>query len=115
MRVSGAKAVSFENRDYYIELGFNIAYYRKRAGMTQDELAERIGISRSHLSAIEAPNIIRPFSLEIIRSAKRQKMAGKHQPSGYGSVKAGRKTAGGCGQAGNAHAQALRRVWRQYV
>ena len=68
MRVSGAKAVSFENRDYYIELGFNIAYYRKRAGMTQDELAERIGISRSHLSAIEAPNIIRPFSLEILFS-----------------------------------------------
>lgn len=34
--------------------------------MTQEELAEKIDISRSHLSAIEAPNIIRPFSLEIL-------------------------------------------------
>lgn len=64
--MSNAKAISFQNRDYYIELGFNIAYYRKRAGMTQEQLAEKIGISRSHLSAIEAPNVIRPFSLEIL-------------------------------------------------
>lgn len=58
--------ISFENKDYYIELGLNIAFYRKRAGMTQDMLAEKAGLSRSHLSAIEAPNIIRPFSLEIL-------------------------------------------------
>lgn len=43
-----------------------IAYYRKRAGLTQEALAERVDISRSHLSAIEAPNIVRPFSLEIL-------------------------------------------------
>ena len=58
--------ISFENKDYYIELGLNIAFYRKRAGMTQEMLAEKAGLSRSHLSAIEAPNIIRPFSLEIL-------------------------------------------------
>lgn len=58
--------ISFENKDYYIELGLNIAFYRKRAGMTQDMLAEKAALSRSHLSAIEAPNIIRPFSLEIL-------------------------------------------------
>ena len=58
--------ISFENKDYYIELGLNIAFYRKRAGMTQDMLAEKAGMSRSHLSAIEAPNIIRSFSLEIL-------------------------------------------------
>ena len=54
--------VAFENKDYYIEVGLNIAFYRKRVGMTQDNLAEKAGLSRSHLSAIEAPNIIRPFS-----------------------------------------------------
>lgn len=43
-----------------------IAYYRKRAGLTQEALAERVDISRSHLSAIEATNIVRPFSLEIL-------------------------------------------------
>ena len=58
--------ISFENKDYYIELGLNIAFYRKRAGMTQDMLAEKANLSRSHLSAIKAPNLIRPFSLEIL-------------------------------------------------
>ena len=58
--------ISFENKDYYIELGLNIAFYRKRAGMTQDMLAEKANLSSSHLSAIEAPNLIRPFSLEIL-------------------------------------------------
>ena len=58
--------ITFDNRDYYIEVGLNIAFYRKRAGMTQDVLAEKAGISRSHLSAIEAPNIIRPFSMEML-------------------------------------------------
>ena len=58
--------IAFENKDYYIEVGLNIAFYRKRSGMTQDALAEKAGLSRSHLSAIEAPNIIRPFSMEIL-------------------------------------------------
>jgi transcriptional regulator with XRE-family HTH domain len=64
--MSRAKAVSQENREKYIELGLNISFYRRRAGLTQEELAEQADISRSHLSAIEAPNIIRPFSLEIL-------------------------------------------------
>ena len=29
-------------------------------------MAEKAGMSRSHLSSIEAPNIVRPFSLEIL-------------------------------------------------
>lgn len=58
--------IAFENKDYYIEVGLNIGFYRKREGMIQDELAEKAGISRSHLSAIEVPNIIRPFSIEIL-------------------------------------------------
>ena len=64
--MSNSKPVSFENKDKYVELGLNIAFYRKHAGLTQEVLAERAGISRSHLSAIEAPNVIRPFSLEIL-------------------------------------------------
>lgn len=64
--MSKSKNVSLESIKYYEELSYNIAYYRKRAGMTQEDLAEKIDISRSHLSAIEAPNIIKPFSLEIL-------------------------------------------------
>lgn len=33
-------------------------------GMSQEELAAKAGMSRSHLSATEAPNIARAFSLE---------------------------------------------------
>ena len=58
--------VSLENRDKYIILGLNIAYYRKREGMTQDQLAERAGMSRSYLGEIEAPNMITTLSLEVL-------------------------------------------------
>ncbi len=56
----------FDNRDKFIELGYNIAYYRKHAGLTQEQLVERVGISRQHLGAIEAPNLVRPISLELL-------------------------------------------------
>ena len=56
----------FDNRDKFIELGYNITYYRKHAGLTQEQLAERVGISRQHLGAIEAPNLVRPISLELL-------------------------------------------------
>lgn len=56
----------FDNTQYYIELGYNIAYYRKHAGLTQEKLAEKVGISRQHMGAIEAPNLCRPISLELL-------------------------------------------------
>lgn len=40
-----------DNSSKYIELGYNIAYYRKHKGLTQEQLAERVGISRQHLAA----------------------------------------------------------------
>lgn len=58
--------VALENRDKYIALGLNIAYYRKREGMTQDQLSEKAGISRSYLGEIEAPNMITTMSLEVL-------------------------------------------------
>ncbi len=64
--MSRSKAVSHNNVDKYVQLGLNIAYYRKLSGLTQEQLAEIANISRSHLSAIEAPNIIKPFSIELL-------------------------------------------------
>ncbi|ACL20893.1 DNA-binding XRE family transcriptional regulator [Desulfitobacterium sp. LBE] len=58
--------IALENRDKYIALGLNIAYYRKREGMTQDQLAEKAGMSRSYLGEIEAPNMITTMSLEVL-------------------------------------------------
>ena len=56
----------FDNTQKFIELGYNIAYYRKHAGLTQEQLAERVGISRQHMGAIEAPNLCRPVSLDLL-------------------------------------------------
>ena len=56
----------WDNTQNYIELGYNIAYYRKHSGLTQEQLAEKVGISRAHLGAIEAPKLCRPVSLELL-------------------------------------------------
>ncbi len=60
-----AKEVEFKNRDRFIQLGIAIAALRKMRGISQEKLAELSNVSRSHISAIEAPGIIRPFSLEV--------------------------------------------------
>lgn len=59
-------ALIFDNRNKYTELGYNISYYRRHNGLTQEQLAEKLGISRQHLGAIEAPNIHRPVSLDLV-------------------------------------------------
>lgn len=60
-----SKEVEFKNRDRFIQLGIAIAALRKMRGMSQEKLAEKSNVSRSHISAIEAPGIVRPFSLEV--------------------------------------------------
>lgn len=42
-----------EYKSRYQTLGLNIAYYRKKRGMTQETLAERAGIERSRVSKTE--------------------------------------------------------------
>ena len=54
-----------KNRDRYLHLGIAIAALRKMRGMSQEQLAEKADVSRSHISSIEAPGIARPFSLEV--------------------------------------------------
>ena len=61
----GKDEPSFKNRDRFIQLGIVIAAMRKMKGMSQEQLAEKANISRSHLSAIEAPNMVRAFSMDI--------------------------------------------------
>ena len=56
----------FDNTQKYIELGYNISYYRKHANLTQEQLAEKLNISRQHLGALEAPNIPRVISLDLL-------------------------------------------------
>ena len=47
-------------------LGLTIAYYRKLQGYTQIELAEKVNISRTHISNIEAPNGTSSVSLNTL-------------------------------------------------
>ncbi len=58
-------SVEFKNRDRFVQLGIAIAALRKMRGMSQEQLAEKAHVSRSHISAIEAPGIVRAFSLEV--------------------------------------------------
>jgi transcriptional regulator with XRE-family HTH domain len=51
---------------YYVRLGLNIALQRKLKKMTQAELADEVGISRTHLSNIEAMNSVKSVSLDVI-------------------------------------------------
>jgi len=57
--------VGFKNRDRFIQLGIAISTFRKMRGYSQEKLAELAQVSRSHISAIEAPGIAHPFSLEV--------------------------------------------------
>lgn len=41
------------HQEQFRSLGLNIAYYRKKAGLSQMQLAERANISRTHMSRIE--------------------------------------------------------------
>ena len=59
------KEVSFKNRDRFIQLGIAIAALRKLKGMSQEQLAEKAGISRTFMSIIEAPGMAHAFSLEV--------------------------------------------------
>ena len=64
--MSKSRKISKENEIKYIQLGLNIAYYRKLIGYTQEELAEEVNLSRSYISTIEAPNEIKTISLEVL-------------------------------------------------
>lgn len=55
-------------RDEFIAVGLRIGYFRRQKAMTQEQLAERAGISPGFLSQIEAPNMATGISLATIFS-----------------------------------------------
>lgn len=52
-----------EYKKYYEQFGVNVVYYRKRNKWTQIDLAERVDVDRSHISAIELGNVGVSFDL----------------------------------------------------
>lgn len=63
---------SFENRDFFVDLGEHISFYRRRARITQEELAKRVNISRSYMCRIESANFSQSFSLELLFNISRE-------------------------------------------
>lgn len=55
-----------EYPDRYMILGLKIAYYRKKAGYTQEVLAEKIGKSVNFLGQVEGVGTTRGVSLETL-------------------------------------------------
>lgn len=56
----------FDNTERMECLSYAIGYYRKKKGYSQEQLAERLGISRQHLASVEAPGMHRGLSLELL-------------------------------------------------
>ena len=55
-----------KHAEKYKQLGLNISFHRKNAGLTQSQLAERAEISRTYLSNIEAPHVVTPFTTTVL-------------------------------------------------
>lgn len=51
---------------FVLQVGMRIGYYRRRAGMTQEALAEKTGYAKSHIGQIESPNIVCNVSLKAL-------------------------------------------------
>ncbi|MBO4432812.1 MAG: helix-turn-helix transcriptional regulator [Clostridia bacterium] len=55
-----------EFAERYINLGLKIAYYRKKAGYTQEVFAELIDRSVNFVGQIEGPGTVKGVSLETL-------------------------------------------------
>ena len=55
-----------EYAERYITMGLKIAYYRKKAGYTQEGFAEKIGKSVNFMSQVEGTGTVRGVSLETL-------------------------------------------------
>ncbi len=46
-----------EYKNILLNIGIKIGYYRRKAGMTQAEMAEYAGMTVSYISQLESPNL----------------------------------------------------------
>jgi len=66
MRYRSDVFVGRQHYEEYKKLGLNIAYYRKERGLSQMQLADKIDISRTHMSRVENNDCA--VSLDVIFS-----------------------------------------------
>ena len=53
-------------KEQYRQIGIKIAYYRKLRGLTQEELAEQVGVTPAFIGHLVAPNISKALSLDTL-------------------------------------------------
>ena len=54
------------HKEKYRQIGLKIAYYRKLRGLTQEELAEQVGLTPAFIGHLEATNISKALSLDTL-------------------------------------------------
>ena len=52
--------------EQYRQIVLKIAYYGKLRGLTQEELAEQVGLTPAYIGHLEAPNISKALSLDTL-------------------------------------------------
>lgn len=58
--------MSLKHSERFKNIGIKISKYRNKRGLTQEELANAVGISYSYMTQIEAPNVVKKMSLEVL-------------------------------------------------
>lgn len=58
--------MNVKHSEKYKEIGIKISKYRNKSGLTQEELANKVGISYSYMTQIEAPKVVKKMSLEVL-------------------------------------------------
>ena len=58
--------MKYEFEQEYMNICLKIAYYRKLEGLTQEMLAERLGVATSYIGQIEAAGMYKPISLTTL-------------------------------------------------
>ena len=58
--------MSLKHIERYKNIGIKISKYRLKRGITQEDLANAVGVSYSYITQIEAPNVVKKMSLEVL-------------------------------------------------
>ena len=58
--------MKYEFEQEYKQIGLKISYYRKLKGLTQEKLADKLGVATSYIGQIEAAGMYKPFSLTTL-------------------------------------------------
>ena len=53
-------------QELLLKIGLRVSYYRKLNGLSQEELAERIGKSHGYVGMIEAPGVSKGVSIKTL-------------------------------------------------